>query len=232
MCAKRQPLLFRPQCVDFHSYIGFGEYGGWTRVKTRVNVSVPCHMLVGLLKCKNERQLQWNLSPPDNQVFVQEVLRAATKGTWKSACMKRFHFMKSPWMIIGRDNFSAARTLKINSIINLSELNAHYGTEAQRYHCKYDCTTTSLILLPRILSYCREFYLTTSASFILAPRVLFYCREFHFSTASFILLPRDLFYCREFCFHHHEFYFTASSENKTCGGENKTCGGKIKLAAV
>ena len=83
------------------------------------------------------------------------------------------------------------------------------GTEAQRYHCKYDCTTASFILLPRVLSYCREFYFT-AASFILAPRVLFYCREFYFSTASFILLPRDLFYCREFCFHHREFYFTTA----------------------
>ena len=98
------------------------------------------------------------------------------------------------------------------------------STEAQRYHCKYNCTTASFILLPRVLSYCRETYFST-ASFILLPRVLFYCREFYFTAASFIIPPRVLFCRREFYFHHREFYFTAS-------GENKLAVVKIKLAAA
>ena len=66
------------------------------------------------------------------------------------------------------------------------------STKAQRYHCKYNFTAATFILLPRVLFYCREIYFT-AASFILAPRVLFYCREFYHTAASFILPPRVLF---------------------------------------
>ena len=45
-------------------------------------------------------------------------------------------------------------------------------TEAQRYHCKYNFTTVSIIL---------------------SPRDLFYCRKIYFNAVSFILLPRELF---------------------------------------
>ena len=65
-------------------------------------------------------------------------------------------------------------------------------TEAQRYHCKYNFTTASFILLPRNLFYDREFYFT-AVSFILLPRDLFHCREFYFTAARFISLPRVLF---------------------------------------
>ena len=95
-------------------------YSGWTLVKTLENISVLCHMHVGLLKYLNQRQLPWNLNSPVTLMLVHQVVRATIQGTWKSACIKRFHFMKSSWMIIGRDNFSAARTLKINWIINQS----------------------------------------------------------------------------------------------------------------
>ena len=111
------------------------------------------------------------------------------------------------------------------------------STEAQRYHCKYNFTTVSFILLPGDLFYCREFYFT-AARFILLPRVLFYCREFYFTATRFILLPRVLLYCREFYYtaasfispprvflYRREFYFAAASFIFT------TCS-KIKLAVV
>ena len=67
------------------------------------------------------------------------------------------------------------------------------ATEAQRYHCKYNFTAVSIILPPRDLFYCREFYFI-AASFILLPRVLFYCREFCFTAASFIFTTATLIF--------------------------------------
>ena len=62
--------------------------------------------------------------------------------------------------------------------------------EAQRYHCKYNFTAVSIILLPHDLFHCREICVN-AASFILLPR-------------EFILMPqilfsplRVLFYCPE-----------------------------------
>ena len=70
--------------------IGFGEYCGWTLGKTQENISALFHMHVGLLKCMNHRL--WNLSSPATWVFVQKVVRATIKDTWKSACRKCFNF--------------------------------------------------------------------------------------------------------------------------------------------
>ena len=111
-------------------------------------------------------------------------------------------------------------------------------TEAQRYHCKCNCTTACFILQPRVLSYCRKNYFTgasfifTAASFILAPWVLFYCCKFYFSTASFILLPRDLLYRREFHFAAASFIFTTASFIFTTCSKIKLAVVKIKLAVV
>ena len=120
--------------------IGFGEYCGWTLGKTQENISALFHMHVGLLKCMNHRL--WNLSSPATRVFVQKVVRATIKDTWKSACRKCFHFdglvqerrnsnalemesflhqpldlIKSLFMKIGSVKFSATHTLKFHSIM-------------------------------------------------------------------------------------------------------------------
>ena len=70
--------------------ISFGEYCGWTLWKTQENISALFHMHVGLLKCMNHRL--WNSSSTATRVFVQKVVRATIKDTWKSACRKCFHF--------------------------------------------------------------------------------------------------------------------------------------------
>ena len=77
--------------------------------------------------------------------------------------------------------------------LNLLKMIDPKPTEAQRYHCKHNFTTASIILPPRDLFYHREIYFN-AASFILLPRVLYHCREFCFTAASFVLLPRVLSY--------------------------------------
>ena len=174
---------------------------------------------------------------------------------WTIPALVRVYLWTLKGSIFTRPHQSTPPEKNNNISPKINRVTSVITTEAQRYHCKHNFTAASIILPPRDLFYCREFYFHrreiyfTTARFILMPRVLFYCREFYFTAASFVIPPRVLFspprvlfHSCEFYFHHREFYFTAASFIFSAASfilfaprfnmQNKTRGGKLNLAAV